>query len=94
MLRPIITPLTVASLATAVACALPWMFYGTQVLGLAVTLCLVFFGPFVWAIITAIAVIKHRQRAIWLLVGAPVALFNFYTMLTFSACDPKGLHCL
>lgn len=94
MLRPIITPLTVASITTAVACALPWIFYGTQVLGLAVVLCLVFYGPFVWAIITAIAVIKHRRRAVWLLLGAPVALFNFYTTLTFNACDPTGLHCL
>jgi hypothetical protein len=84
--------MTSASVVAALACALPWAFYGSQSLGLAVAL--VGFGPIVWAIITAIALIKQGRRAVWLLLAAPVALFDFYTALSFSPCDPTGLRCL
>jgi len=96
MFRPAITPLTIASVATAVlACALPWLFYGSHILGLAGTMNLILWPPVIWLVITVAALVKHKGHAMWLLLGAPVALFDFvYFALTFSPCDPTGTRCL
>jgi len=96
MLRPAVTPLTITSVAiAALACALPWLFYGSHILSLAGAINLVLWPPVIWLIITIAALVIHKGRAVWLLLAAPVALFDFvYLLLTFSPCDPTGTRCL
>lgn len=96
MLRPAITPLTVASVVIAVlAFALPWLSYGSAVVELAVLLNFILWSPVVWAIVTIAALITYKRHAMWILLGTPVSLFNLvYFALTFSPCDPTGTRCL
>ena len=89
--------MTAGSGVTAVlALAIPWMprIFGSQ-FELGTAIALIFFLPVVWAVVTIACLIIYRRRALWLLLGAPVALFNLiWFLLTFSPCDPTGLRCL
>lgn len=85
-----------SALVTFLALVVPWIprIFGSQY-ELSTLIDLLLFLPAAWAIVTIVGVVIYRVRALWLLLGAPVALFNLtWFMLTFSPCDPTGLRCL
>ena len=92
--RPAITKLTVSSITTAaLACALPWLVYVAPFIGLGGVFALLMIPPVLWATITATALIVHKSRALWLLLGAPLALIDSF-LPVFNPCDPTGKWCL
>ena len=89
--------LAAGSGVTAVlALAIPWIprIFGSQ-FELSTTIDLILFLPVAWAVVTIVSLTMYRKRALWLLLGAPVALLNLiWFLLTFNPCDPTGLRCL
>src|SRR5258708_37596340 len=81
-----VRPLFLVSLAIAVLCLVPLLFHGytkTFDLALDMSLCL----SLLWIVVVCIAVKRYRQHGLWLLIGAPMALYYpFVFLLWMGAC--------
>ena len=90
----VLTSLAASLIIAAASWYVAWLAVHSYVGGFTLLILLAMCLTLVWAVLVCVSIVRYRWRGLWLLIGAPLALYYPYVFAVISWSCSHGHGCL